>query len=354
MVTATLPNSQERARPVAVRSLGTGFLAMALVGSSVAVSSTLVDAPLFAAQAIRYAAAILVLLALAKLSGARIVRPRGIEWAWLSGIAATGLVLFNVAIVRGVSHAEPAVIAVAVACVPILLGVLGPLLEGHSPTRQILLAAAVVTVGSVLVEGAGRADATGVAWATVALACEAAFTLLAVPVLPIHGAWGVSVHTVWMGAVIFAVLSLVTDGPSAVTELRPDDWYAMGYLAVMVTAFAFVLWYSTVATIGAGQAGLLTGIAPVSAALTGILAGAHAPGMFVWIGILIMICGLAAGLWAGPIRCPGLIRRTGRHSRKYSVLPRHVLGGQPALVGVAAAGSPSLVEAGPCLRDGAD
>jgi drug/metabolite transporter (DMT)-like permease len=73
-----------------------------------------------------------------------------------------------------------------------------------------------------------------------------------------------------MGAVIFAVLGLVT-------ELRADDWYAMGYLAVMVTAFAFVLWYSTVAAIGAGQAGLLTGIAPVSAALTGILAGATRP-----------------------------------------------------------------------------
>lgn len=153
-------------------------------------SHTLIAAPLFTAQAIRYAAATLVLYALARSVRVPIVRPRGREWLWLAGIAATGLVLFNVAVVRGVAHAEPAVIAVAVACVPILLGIIGPLLERQSPRRQILLAAVVVTAGSGLVEGAGRTDAVGVAWAAVALLCESAFTLLAVPVLPRHGAWG--------------------------------------------------------------------------------------------------------------------------------------------------------------------
>ena len=134
------------------------------------------------------------MVGLAKACRARISRPRGAEWLWLAGIAATGLVLFNVAVVRGVTHAEPAVIAVAVASVPILLGLIGPLLERQSPRRRILLAAAVVTAGSALVEGTGRTDAIGLGWAVVALLCEAAFTLLAVPVLPRHGAWGVSVH----------------------------------------------------------------------------------------------------------------------------------------------------------------
>jgi hypothetical protein len=33
------------------------------------------------------------------------------------------------------------------------------------------------------------------AWAVVVFGCEAAFTLLAIPVLGRHGPWGVSVHT---------------------------------------------------------------------------------------------------------------------------------------------------------------
>ncbi|TNC23966.1 DMT family transporter [Amycolatopsis alkalitolerans] len=266
-----------------------GAIAMVFVGSSAGVSRALVTAPLFTAQAIRYAAASLILLALAKVTGARIVRPRGAEWLWLTGVAASGLVLFNVAVVRGVEHAEPAVIAVAVACVPVLLALVGPLLERKRPHRQVLAAAAVVTIGCVLVEGTGRADAIGVGWAAVALLCEAGFTLLAVPVLTRHGAWGVSVHSVWLGAVIFAVLGGATERTVRFTAVQ---WGAIGYLAVLVTAVAFLLWYSAVAKLGPGRSGLLTGVAPVAAALT----GGQLPGPLVWIGIVVVFAGLATGL----------------------------------------------------------
>ncbi|MCX5174982.1 DMT family transporter [Streptomyces virginiae] len=286
----------------ALRDLVPGITGMALVGSSVTVSRALVDAPLFATQAVRYAAAALLLFALARAARVPVHMPRGREWLWLAGIAATGLVLFNVAVVRGVAHAEPAVIAVAVASVPILLGLLGPFLEGRRPSRRVLLAAPVVVAGAVLVEGTGRTDAAGVAWAALALGCEAAFTLLAVPVLRRHGAWGVSVHAVWLGALMLAGLTVVFESPAELTSLGRTQWAAAGYLAVMVTAVAFLLWYRTVAAVGAGRAGLLTGVAPLAAAGAGVLAGSGVPGPAVWLGLLVVIVGLAAGL--RPDRAP--------------------------------------------------
>ena len=275
-----------------------GVVAMALVGSLVAVSRTLVDAPLFAAQAVRYSVAGVLLYAVARSAGVPIVRPRGAEWLWLGGIAAAGLVLFNVAVVRGVAEAEPAAIAVAVACVPIVLGIVGPLLEHRAPRSRTLLAALVVTAGSIVVEGAGRTNVIGVVWATLVLACEAAFTLLAVPVLPRHGSWGTSVHSVWMGAVMFVALSVFTEGTAAVTRRSAADWAATAYL-VAVTVLAFVLWYSTVATLGAGRAGLLTGVAPISAAVIGIALGTRAPSLLVWLGLVVVTSGLAVGLRPG-------------------------------------------------------
>jgi len=279
-----------------LRTVAAGIAGMALVGGSVGISRTLVAAPLFTAQAIRYSVASAVLLILARWRGVRITRPRGREWLWLAGISATGLVLFNIAIVRGVAHAEPAMIAVAVACVPVLLGVLGPLLQRQALRWQVVLAAVAVTAGAVLVEGAGRADAAGIAWAAVALASEASFTLLAVPVLARHGAWGVSVHSVWIGAVMLIVLGGVTEGPAAAARLTAADLAAVAYLAVLVTVVAFVLWYSTVAALGAARVGLLTGIAPVSAALTGMATGSSAPSPLIWAGIVVVMAGLAAGL----------------------------------------------------------
>ncbi len=273
-----------------------GVAGMTLVGSSVAVSHELVDAPLFTAQAARYGLAAVLLLVLCRATGVRPVRPRGREWWWLAGVAASGLVLFNIAVVRGVAHAEPAVIAVAVACAPVFLGVIGPLAQRHRPAGPVVAAAVVVTVGCVLVEGTGRADAVGVGWAAVALACECCFTLLALPVLGRHGAWGVSLHAVWMGAAMFGALALLTEGTGAATTLSGSQWAAVGWLAVAVTAAAFVLWYSAVHRLGPARAGLITGVAPVAAALSGLLLAGIAPGSGVWLGISVVVGGLAAGL----------------------------------------------------------
>jgi drug/metabolite transporter (DMT)-like permease len=235
------------------------------------------------------------------------VRPRGAEWLWLLGVTVTGLLIFNVALVQGSRHAEPAVIGVAVACVPIILAAAGPFLEGRRPAARILAAAMVVTVGAMLVQGLGRTDGTGLLWAAVTFACEAAFTLLAVPVLGRHGPLGVSVHATWMGAVIFAVLGLALEGPAAVTALRADDLLAGAYLAVLVTAVAFLLWYTCVARIGAGPAGLLAGVTPIAAAVTGVALGGPAPAPLVWLGTATVAAGLALGLSApapAPARRP--------------------------------------------------
>jgi drug/metabolite transporter (DMT)-like permease len=203
-------------------------------------------------------------------------------------------VLFNVALVRGLAHASPAAMAVAVACAPIALGTVGPLMTGRRPQKRALGAAVIVTAGSVLVEGTGRASGLGVAWAAVLLVCEVAFTLLAVPVLTRHGPWGVSLHATWIAAVVLIVLSMPAEGASAWAQVPLAAWVTVGYLSVM-TVMAFVLWYSTVATAGAAVAGLLTGIAPVSAACVGAALGAGMPNAGVWAGSVVVFAGLALG-----------------------------------------------------------
>jgi drug/metabolite transporter (DMT)-like permease len=272
------------------------------VGGSVAVSGVLADAPLFTVQAIRYAAATLLLLAMARAARVRVRAPRGAEWLWLFGVAAVGLVLFNVALVRGSEHAEPAALGVAVACVPVVLALVGPLLEGGRPARGAVLAAVVVTAGAVLVQSGGRTDLAGLGWAAMVLACEVGFTLLAVPVLRRHGPWGVSVHTCWIATAQLAVLAAVTEGPAAATALRLPHLFAIAYLAVVLTAIAFILWYSAVGRLGTALAGLLTGVAPVTAAVVGVLLGAPVPGTAVWAGTALVVAGLLLGVRARPSR----------------------------------------------------
>lgn len=295
---AASPTRGPAAARVSVAAVAMGVAAIAMVGGSVAISGVLASAPMLTAEAVRYAVACLLLVLFARLAGQRLTVPHGTEWGWLAGVALTGLVLFNIALVLGSGHAEPAVLGVSVACVPPLLAVLGPLADrtrASRPSRAGVAAALVVTGGAALVTGLGRTDAVGVVWAAVVCGCDAAFTLLAMPVLGRHGPWGVSVHATWIAAVLYGAAGLVHDGPAAVTRLRPDDWLAVGYLAV-ITAAAFVLWYSAVGRLGAGRAGLLGGVAPISAALVGVLLGGPAPRPLVWAGVAVVLAGLALGL----------------------------------------------------------
>jgi len=277
---------------------------MICVGSSVAVSTAIVDAPLFTVQAVRYTLAAVLLVVVARATGRRLPRPRGLEWAWLCGVALTGLVLFNVGVVRGVAHAEPAVIGVAVATVPLVLAVAGPLAARRRPATAVVVGAAVVTVGAALVSGGGRTDLVGLGWAAVVLGGEVAFTLLAVPVLGRLGPWAVALHTVWIAAVVLAVLGVAVDGPDAAATLDAGDLLAAAHLAIVVTALAFVLWYTAVSRIGADRAGLFTGVVPVTAAVGGMLLGAPVPAAMVWAGMALVAVGLIIGLGAERRRPP--------------------------------------------------
>jgi len=273
-----------------------GAAGMVFVGGSVAVSGVLADTPLLTVQCLRYAVACLLLTLFARATGRRLVRPRGAEWLWLGGVVLTGTFVFNLALILGARHAEPAVLGVAVACVPVLLAVLGPLLEGHTPAPRLIAAALVVTAGAGLVQGFGRADPAGLLWALVTFACEAGFTLLAVPVLGRHGPLGVSVHSTWLAALLFGATGVGWEGPAAVLRLDGADLLAGAYLAVGVTAMAFVLWYTCVERVGAARAGLLTGIAPIAAAATGVALGGPRPSLLVWVGVAVVAAGLALGL----------------------------------------------------------
>ena len=294
-VTAARPLTS---RPLPGRAAGiaSGATAMVCVGGSVAVSGVLASGPFYFAEAIRYALACALLVGCARLTGRPVLRPRGPELLWLSAVTLTGLVIFNIALVQGASHAEPAVFGVAVACVPSLLAVAGPLIEGSRPRPRVVAAALVVTCGAGLVQGLGRSDAVGIGYAAVVFACEAGFTLLAMPVLRRHSPWSVSVHATWLAAVAYAAMGLLREGPGALAHLDMTDWLAIGYLAVLVTAVAFVLWWSSVGRIGASRAGLLTGVAPVAAAIAGVLLGGPPPRPLVWAGIAVVAFGLAVGL----------------------------------------------------------
>ena len=276
--------------------------ALALVGSLVASADLVEGYPLPTGQALRYTLAGLVLLALAR---GRLPRLDRREALGLLAVSATGLVLFNLFVIEGVRETDPATVGVIIGCVPVLLALAGPLLEGRALSPRVIAAAVVVAVGAAGVQWAGGGmTAAGLAFALGALACEAGFSLLALPYLARLGPLALSTYACLFAVPLLAAWRLVANGPSLPL---PDAQQAgaLAYMAVGVTVLGFVSWYTAIGLLGVERAGLFSGVLPVSALACSVALGVAevTPGRLV--AVVVVAAGITLGVRArggGPPR----------------------------------------------------
>jgi drug/metabolite transporter (DMT)-like permease len=269
--------------------------AMAIVGSSFAVLDTLHGYPASGGQAMRYAAGAGLLVLIAR---GRLVRPERAQLVRLALLAATGLVAFNLLILAAEQSMDPGSVGVIVAAVPVLLALAGPVQERRRPEPRVVGAAILVAAGAAAVQGmSGEISAAGMAAALGALACEAAFSLLAAPLLRPLGPVAVSAWAALLSVPMLLAVGVVADGPADMLR-APTGEEALGlaWLTVAVTAVAFVLWYSAVQALGVERAGLLSGVLPVSALLVAALLGREPLTAGRLAGTLVVGAGIAAGL----------------------------------------------------------
>jgi drug/metabolite transporter (DMT)-like permease len=265
-----------------------------VVGSSVAASSLITEYPILGGQAARYALGAAVLAALGR---GRLPLPRPAQLAGLLALAATGLAGFNIFLIAALWQADAGSVGVIVGCVPLALALLGPALEGRAPSGRVVAAALVVSAGAALVQWSGGAmSPVALGLSLGALACEAAFSLLAVPLLATLGPVGVSTYACVAAAAMLLAGAVGLDGATAVRLPTVQEAAAFGYLAVVVTAGGFVLWYSGVRRLGVERAGLFAGLVPVAALVTSAAVGAAALTVPRLVGAVAVGAGVTLGI----------------------------------------------------------
>ncbi|WP_141578219.1 EamA family transporter [Actinomadura sp. WMMA1423] len=280
------------------RGMAGACVAMSIVGTLTAVSATISGYPVFGGQAVRYAVAALVLLAVARFAGGPARRPAARDWLLLAALAATGLVAFNVCIVAATRDTSPATIGTVIAAVPVVLAVVGPLLDGRRPAPAIIVAACVVTAGAGLANGLGSGSARGLLLSLGALAGEVCFSLLAVPLLPRIGPLRVSAYSAALAAPMLLAVGLAADGTGLLPVPTPGELAGFAYLTIVVTTIAFLLWYDAIGRLGADRAGLFAGMIPVSAVVTTVVLGIDRPEPADLAGAALVAAGVVVGLRA--------------------------------------------------------
>jgi drug/metabolite transporter (DMT)-like permease len=278
--------------------------AMFVVGTLAAISSVINRYPLYGGQAVRYALAAVVLAAVARANGLAFVRPTRRELLLLVALAATGLVLFNVFVIQASHHASPTLVGTVIGTVPVILALVGPLLARSRPSGRVLAGALVVVAGATVTTGLGSGSLVGLLYAVGALACEACFSLLALPLLPKLGPIRVSAYTQAIAVPVLLLTGAVVDGGAMLRLPTAAEAAALLYLSLVVSAGAFLLWYDALSRLGADRAGLFAGVLPLGAVVTSVVLGLGTPTATELAGAAVVVAGLAVGLAPRRPRAP--------------------------------------------------
>ena len=275
---------------------GLATAAMLVVGSSVAASSLIVDYPILTGQAIRYAIGAVILVAIARRT---LVRPGRRELVILTALAGLGLVGFNVFLLAALREADPALVGVVIGAVPIVLALVGPVMSGQRPERRIVGAAVLVTAGVIIVQwDESESTLLGLVLALGAMGCEAAFSLLAIPVLGRLRPIGVATYTSALAVPLLVVLALSFES-SDIALPAAAEIVALVYLGAVVTAAAFLAWYSAIARVGVARAGLFAGLVPIAALGASAAIGTSEVTFFRLLGALVVFAAILIGVGQG-------------------------------------------------------
>jgi drug/metabolite transporter (DMT)-like permease len=273
--------------------VGAAF-ASVLVGGSVPITGMLDGYPILAGQSIRYGIAAVALLIWLR---GRLPMPSVRDVPALIGMVGAGMLGFNAAILLAQRYATPGFVAAMLGGSPLVLAIVVPALRGRRPNPRALIGAILVVVGVAVLTGGGSWHGPGLALALLVLVCEVIFTLAGVGVTRRLGATAASTWAC-IGAAVGG--ALITTGKS---EWHLPTWRELAALVVLgtlVTAVAFVLWYTGVSVLGADRAGVLIGLMPLSGLGVAVIVGAQPLTITALTGAVVVALGCTAGLRARP------------------------------------------------------
>lgn len=261
------------------------------IASKVGVSAV----PPLELSAIRFAIAGLLLLVLAKLTGARL----GTERLGLITLsAAFGILGYNALAFIGLTMAPASDAGLIVPTLVPVLTALFATTVGERLTRDKIVGFVVSAVGVALVIAAG--GTVGSALSSERLmgdlllvggaACWAAYAAIGALTLRSGSPLGVVAVSSLLGAAMLFPLGFLEQGYRDVPSWPAEAWLAIAYLVVFSTIVGFVLFYWAIRRFGAGLGATTSYLVPIGTlALAALLLGERPTPLQLAGGVIILV-----------------------------------------------------------------
>lgn len=246
-------------------------------------------------SAIRFALAGLLMLAIARATGA----PLGLErWPLLVIAGAFGIFAYNALVFYALTFTPAADGALIVPTVNPVLTVLLAAFVGERITANKIAGLALATVGAVLVIAA----ATGLTFTGERLvgdllmlggaAVWSVYATIGAVTTRYGSPIGVTAVACLAGAAMLFPLGFLERGYADLPSWPLGAWLQLGYLVVFATTVGFVLFYWAVQRFGAGMASMVSYLVPVFALVQAVLILGEEPAVLQIVGGAIILVGV--------------------------------------------------------------
>jgi drug/metabolite transporter (DMT)-like permease len=224
---------------------------------------------------------------------------RGDAWriVWMGILGFAGAFAFTN---WGLARSTATNAALLIIVEPVSIMVLSPMLLGERMTRREAAGAAVAVLGAlaVVVNGIpGLTHALAPHWRgdlllVLAGLAYGAYTLIGRGVLARHSPLRVTARSIVWGAAVMVPFAVVEWLGGARPVLTPSSVAGGLYLAVVITAFGYLLWNWALARVAAPQVAVFVTVQPIGGAILGVVLLREPLTVFTVAGGLLVVVGL--------------------------------------------------------------
>lgn len=222
----------------------------------------------------RFLIAGLILLALTRLHFGTLPRPTRRQWGLIVAQGFTGIFIYNICFLYGLSHLAAGRAALVVALNPVLTLLASAWLAHEPLTRYKLSGATLAGIGCLIVIGHGNplalfAGEIGLGeWLILCCALTwTLYTLIGQRLTTRLASLPATTYSSLVGCLMLLLTALI-DQPAALNPIYPPSvWLAILFLALLGTTLGFTWFNQAVAELGAARASVFINLVPVAAVL---------------------------------------------------------------------------------------
>jgi len=221
------------------------------------------------------------------------------DWriAWMGAVGFAGAFALSH---WGLARSTATNAALLIIVEPLSIMALSPLLLGERLRRREVAGGGLALLGAVLVvlNGVpGFTHALAPHWRgdlllVLAGLAYGAYTLIGRAVLARHSPLAVTARSIVWGAVVMVPLAVAEWLGGARPLLSPGAVVGALYLAVVITAFGYLLWNWVLARVGAPQVAIFVTVQPIGGAVLGIVLLGEPLTVFTVTGAVLIVLGL--------------------------------------------------------------